>query len=330
MIDFVRLKKQFQEYLDLNYVKSLNDTDEEPYKTKYEARNFLEITLKQFKSDYSSEALVNSEECLKRSYFQDSTDIIHSQYIKHLINLDPICNKLFSISSVCFLVTKLLEFNLAKNLIETEEVEQGEKIIKAILNELEKVKIDENEYNPLIFNFKLCCFNEIIYVWSSRSYYNECLTLLQSIEEMYNIYKYESKKVSNNDQSAYTMPFLPIELITIDPDYSQKRREKSFESLYTHSLFYFAQIYGKLGDKQKSAFYVQLTLQRQMDEHNEESNLKLDEFDEKINASEEKVQFEPLDWATHAAALSQYYLCEEDFPTAKHVSKVFIIFKCIR
>ncbi len=64
------------------------------------------------------------------------------------------------------------------------------------------------------------------------------------------------------------MPFDSVELIGIDMQLTNEERKSSFESIYTHSLFYSAQIYGKLNDKEKSAYFCQLTLQRQLDQHN--------------------------------------------------------------
>lgn len=102
---------------------------------------------------------------------------------------------------------------------------------------------------------------------------------------------------------------------------SRDKRCANFESLYTHSLFYFAQVYGKLDEKEKSANYCQATLQRQMDEHLRRKTTSVEETQSTQNdvpQPQERVVFNPLDWATHAAAISQYYQCEGDFPTARH------------
>lgn len=114
------------------------------------------------------------------------------------------------------------------------------------------------------------------------------------------------------------MPFDLVELFEVE--FAVEEREKrcaSFESLYTHSLFYFAQVYGKLDDKEKSATLIQQTLQRLLD--NREKTDGENKQQQQQNAGyQERVVFNPLDWATHAAALSQYYVCEGDFATARH------------
>jgi len=234
---------------------------------------------------------------------------------------------------------KLFEFNLAKNYMETEEIESSEKILAKLVLQLEELTLNtslEQVYNPLLFNLKLNCFLELIIVWSSRADYKKCIKLLAELDEAYAIYKQYSLRSYLNDEEFQTegftsMPFDLVELIGIDMQLTNEERKTSFESIYTHSLFYSAQIYGKLDDKEKSAYYCQLTLQRQIDEHS--SQLLAKSTDTQTNLSEtsekkslaslnkelqEKISFNPLDWATHAAALSQFYVCKNDFATARH------------
>lgn len=126
-----------------------------------------------------------------------------------------------------------------------------------------------------------------------------------------------------SDENKLPVPFDLVELFEVE--LGQEEREKrcaTFESLYTHSLFYFAQVYGKLDDKQKSATLIQHTLQRLLDNNREKSDNeggeKKQQQQQQNAGYQERVVFNPLDWATHAAALSQYYVCEGDFATARH------------
>ena len=78
-----------------------------------------------------------------------------------------------------------------------------------------------------------------------------------------------------------------------------------------------------MDQKEKSAYYCQMTLQRQIDEHNEkitpENNITSENIQTVFNQQpQEKVTLNPLDLATHAGALSQFYVTEEDFATARH------------
>ena len=81
-----------------------------------------------------------------------------------------------------------------------------------------------------------------------------------------------------------------------DDEEAIKKRSSHFEDAYTHTMYYLAQVYGKLGEKAKSAEYCHTTLQRQLD----------------------CMTYKPLEWALNAATLSQFYIGEENFPLARH------------
>lgn len=85
---------------------------------------------------------------------------------------------------------------------------------------------------------------------------------------------------------------VPIE----NKDQLEHERAKQLESTYTHTLFYFAQVYQQLGKADISAQYVHHTLQRQLDAQD----------------------LDPLDWSLHAATLSQYYMTERNFNMSRH------------
>lgn len=329
------LIENYQEYLNLNYVSSRNDPEEEPYISKYLARAVL---IKQIEAvNALNESEIPNETCLETNEFAKSNEISHLiRTYEHFLNkLDAKCLKKFNKKSKVFLITKLFEFNIGKNYVETEEIESGERIFSKIVQELEALTEGEPEdyYNPILFNLKMSSSLELVFVWSSRGDYKKCHSLLTSIEEMYHIYKNSSiknfiaensDKPAENEQAYTTMPFDPSELIRLSLELTNESRKINIESLYTYSLFYSAQIYGKLDEKVKSAHYCQLTLQRQIDEH-DEGTRKNEEKEQDPKAKKhfeqqplEKIRFDPLDWATHAGALSQYYVCEGDFATARH------------
>jgi hypothetical protein len=323
MIEDVELiSAKFMNYLDLNYNQSKSDPDEEPYKTKYEARKCLETLIEQIPSQLSHLVTKQDDVELELKQLINSYEYFYNR-------IDEPCNKKFQMSSKSFLLRKLLEFNLAKNLIETEEIEQGEKLLSKIVrefNELNETGSSSGQplgLNPLYASLNLSCFNELIFVWSNRADYLHCFQLMEPVDQLYEAFKNESlKNLSLNENSIEMTPFDPIELIQISKELTRSKRRTNFESLYTHSLFYFAQVHGKLDNKDESAYYCYLTLQRQLtdrfeqncDENksNEEENTKF------IEQPQEKVKFNELEWATHAAAISQYYVCENDFATARH------------
>ena len=282
MVDLV--KKKFDEYLHLNYVTSRNDPDEEPFKTKYEARKLIEDLIG--KLDHKLENTSGQD----ASTFVSCSELVHSnRYYEYFCSkIDPSNKVGLDMTAKSYLISKLLKFYLAKNFIETEEIETGEKMIENMIAELVKITSDESVYNPLLFSLKLSCFNELIFVWSHRADYKKSLRLVLQIDLIYEVFTKESRKHFFSDSQEMTMPFKLDELIVMSKDLDQNKRCKAFEALYTHSLFFFAQIYGKLDEKEKSAYYCRLTLQRQLDQFNEKINEKEDESSDYNN---EKVFF---------------------------------------
>jgi hypothetical protein len=344
--ELINLKINFEKYTNLNYVKSKLDPEEEPFKSKYIAREMIKLLIEKIDTNFkSTDGLTDQSTFLK----SDEQKYLLDTYTYFYEKLNSVCIKRYSMSSKSFLASKFLEFYLARNYIETEEVETGEKLLAKIARQLDNLidlKLDSNElinedlnseespyskirtsqidlqvYNPLIYNLKLSCFNELVYVWSARGNYKKCLQLLHVVKEIYEIYQLESNKNYLNETNCdnfITVPYDSNELICFKKDLSLKKRQSNFEALYTHSLFYFAQVYGKLDEKDNSAYYCELTLQRQIDAYNEiieKSNNQTEDLDDQL---EEKVSFNPLEWATHAAAISQYYVTENDFATARH------------
>lgn len=91
-----------------------------------------------------------------------------------------------------------------------------------------------------------------------------------------------------------------------DLDRLEFERAAKLESTYTHTLFYFAQVYQQLGQAAVSAEYCHFTLQRQ------------------LNAPD----LDPLDWSLQAATLSQYYMTERNFTMSRHcLASAEIIFE---
>lgn len=152
-----------------------------------------------------------------------------------------------------------------------------------------------------------------MFVWSNRSDYTKCNSLLTSVDVMHSTFKTaslknyltETNEFDSNDRTFTSMPFDPSEFIRVNLELTNDSRKNNFESLYTYSLFFSAQIYGKLDEKVKSAYYCQLTLQRQIDEHREGVTSPQEPTNENPNEKIvfkqqplEKITFDPLDWAT--------------------------------
>ncbi|XP_019480064.1 PREDICTED: KIF1-binding protein [Hipposideros armiger] len=86
---------------------------------------------------------------------------------------------------------------------------------------------------------------------------------------------------------------------------TEQERSKRFEKVYTHNLYYLAQVYQHLEMFEKAAHYCHSTLKRQL-EHN---------------------AYHPIEWAINAATLSQFYINKLCFMEARHcLSAANVIF----
>ncbi|XP_048465104.1 KIF-binding protein [Rhincodon typus] len=70
---------------------------------------------------------------------------------------------------------------------------------------------------------------------------------------------------------------------------TEQERHKRFEKVYTHTLYYLAQVYKHLDMNEKAAWYCHTTLQRQL----------------------QFTHYNPVEWAINAATLSQYYITKQ-------------------
>ena len=165
------LKSKFFDYIDLNYVKSRDDPDEEPYRTKYVARKLLEALSAQIATPTSSTA---DNEFMKPATNEQNE--LTRQFYAYLAKMN---------TSREFLIAGLFDYYLSRNFIETEEVESGERILTRLVRQLDSFDTSPAgfEYNPLTIGLKLSALNELVYVWSSRGDYKRCLTLFESVEE---------------------------------------------------------------------------------------------------------------------------------------------------
>ncbi|XP_078667027.1 KIF-binding protein-like isoform X2 [Branchiostoma floridae x Branchiostoma belcheri] len=171
--------------------------------------------------------------------------------------------------------------HLGSNFSDTEEVPTGEKYFSRCADLLQGHKLDQRCVNTI-----LTCLNQLGILWVSRSEPEKALEILQEAEELYKVYMH----------NVGQPPLQLHELLSSEPFGSPKSRLAEFEKTHTLTLYYLAQTYPKLGDNEKSAAYCHLTLSRQLQSGN----------------------YQPLDWATNCATLSQYYITRDNFTQGRH------------
>lgn len=148
----------------------------------------------------------------------------------------------------------------------TEEISTAEKYLSESID-----LVDENELNAAVICAYLSALNEIGIIWMNRGETEKSKDCLIKAGNAYNAFKEKQIK-----------PFTIHDILSCS---ECGTGEKVLEKINVLTLFYLAQVYGSLGDAEKSAVYCHSTLLKQ---------LILQEF-------------EPIDWALNAATLSQYF-----------------------
>ncbi|XP_076274326.1 KIF-binding protein-like [Rhynchophorus ferrugineus] len=164
--------------------------------------------------------------------------------------------------------------------IDTEESSSGEK-------HLEKCKelLEPHENLPEVILIVLNMYNQFGILWSLRDP-EKSKSYLEKAETLYNDFKKSG--------------IVPIDIsdlfVSSIETYNEAEAIKNFEKCHTLTLYYLAQIFGKLKEDFKSAIYCHITLQRQL----------------------EMNDYEPIDWALNSATLSQFFMEKCGFKQARH------------
>ena len=185
-------------------------------------------------------------------------------------------------------VTAVLHFRLGINFVETEESPSGEEHFKqcrALIDACE----GNSEHN---FGITQALLNQQGLLYCQRSDFEHGLQTLLEAKSIYQNFSRES------DVYPWTVDdFFRIESYCDELNSNTKKeRIDALEDAFTHTLYFLAQVYGKMGRCFDSAEYCKETLKRQLSRH----------------------KYEALDWSMNAATLSQFYMANSDYLVARH------------
>ena len=184
------------------------------------------------------------------------------------------------------ILTAALDLLLGANYADTEELSTGEEHLSRCVEKLEPYRLD-----PRASNIQHNAFNQLGILWTGRRRPSKALEFLKKAESLYLVYQ---KEVGNAPQIVGEQ--FKVETEQEDPGIRDRKRSENFESTYTHTLYYLAQVYARLEDNKQSAEYCHVTLRRQL----------------------ETMSYSPVDWSMNCATLSQYYITKADFHYARH------------
>ena len=159
-------------------------------------------------------------------------------------------------------------------------VTTGEQYLKDCIELTEPHKLKPAAVIPYIG-----ALNELGIVYANGLKYKEAYEVLMNSEQTFN----EFKATDGVAMSITDVFGTPEEIET-------GKGSDELEKLYTLCTFYMAQVYGHLGELEKSATYCHKTLRRQM----------------------ELKSYEPIDFALNAATLSQYFIGQDMYKEARH------------
>lgn len=181
----------------------------------------------------------------------------------------------------------VLMLKLGVNYYETDEESTGEEYLAKCINILEDNRLDAVACNALQH-----AYNQMGILWAGRRRPERALKFLQNAELLYKDFKKDVGSAPVSIEEFFALK---------DEDGGDEgtvahRRASNFEDAYTHTLYYLAQVYGKLEEIKKSSEYCHVTLCRQL----------------------ETKKYNAIEWSLNAAMLSQYYMTQGDFTLSRH------------
>lgn len=262
--------EKYREARTLSTETSKSDPEDKPYASKYKAREIL----KSLKSKLEDLIEDQSEVVVEKEV---SADEVQLEFLgKQEVRIEDYVTPNYLIA--------VLNYDLGLNFIECEEVSTGEEYLNKCAS-----LIKEYTQTPKYCCLSICVKNQLSILWSNRSSSEKAMEYLLLAEDEYKQIK----------ESGHSAPF-DFDEIWRKPDKQDEnlivKRESNFESIHTLTLYYLAQVYGRLEKPEMSAKYCHVTLARQI----------------------ATKQYEPLDWSLSCATLSQYYVTQDQFSSARY------------
>ncbi|XP_077310408.1 KIF-binding protein [Lithobates pipiens] len=249
---WLRVCETYQRAITASEVESKDDPENEPYRSKYRARELLREV----------RALLGAEEESGERQEDGAQDE--------------------DTQSMLAARRAVIEYRLGVNHTETEEMSAGEEHLVKGTRLLERHRLSHDCVSTYIQ-----AQNNLGILWAERGEIIIGQKYLESAESLYLQYmKKIGKPPVDPDEH-----FKPEE-----QKLTEQERSKRFERVYTHTMYYLAQVYKHLKQDEKSAQYCHTTLQRQL------------EYD----------GYNPVEWAINAATLSQYYLGKQCYMESRH------------
>ncbi|XP_029621282.1 KIF1-binding protein homolog [Salmo trutta] len=234
---------KFNNAQDLSEVESRKDPENDPFRSKYKARELLReiyCSLKNF--DVGENESVN-DEADQRPTEQPVDGGMEEGFGRGHCGDSPAGSRAAKLGAV--------EYYLGVNHVETEELSAGEEHLMNCMTLLEKCSI-----SPENVSLFIQVRNQLGILWAGRDEIEKAQGFLETAEAMYIRYMKEDGQPPMDLTEFF---------VAEEEALPQQERTKRFEMAYTHTLYYLAQVYKNLEQYEKAGGYCHSTLQRQLE-----------------------------------------------------------------
>lgn len=183
-------------------------------------------------------------------------------------------------SSLSIQLISLIYYDLGVISVDTEETSEGEDYFKKCLD-----CIGDCGFQPKYCILYMKALNQLGILWSVRNEFKKACEYLKKAENVYSQYFNEYPS---------TVPIDTVKLFLNNAN--DEQGNIVFEKVYTHTLYYLAQVYKNLEENETSALYCFNTLRRQL----------------------ENKDYDPIEWSLNSATLSQYYFANDNLSASRH------------
>ncbi|KAJ8248266.1 hypothetical protein GJAV_G00240170 [Gymnothorax javanicus] len=220
--------EKFRRAQNLSEIQSQKDPENDPFRSKYKARELLKEIYGDLKSFDTGENDIEDNDQSEGEEKSESAEITGEDNSIGYAGDSPAGLRTARLG--------VIEYYLGVNHVETEELSAGEEHLMNCIKLLDKCRVSQE-------NISVCiqARNQMGILWAGRDETGKAQGFLETAESMYVRYM---KEVGQP----------PMDL----------ERTKRFEMAYTHTLYYLAQVYKNLEQYERAGRYCHSTLQRQL------------------------------------------------------------------
>ncbi|TNN52634.1 KIF1-binding [Liparis tanakae] len=235
---------KFTNAQNLTVVESRNDPENDPFRSKYKARELLReiyCTLKSFEAGEGEEE--SGAESGEQRPPEPAVDGQREDgYDRGLSGDSPAGLRAAKLGAV--------EYYLGVNHVDTEELSAGQEHLMTCMKLLERCGVSSENVSLFIH-----VRNQLGILSAGWDETEAAQGFLETAESIYQRYLKEDGSPPTDMTEYFT---------TEENLLTHQERTKRFELAYTHTMYYLAQVYKNLGETERAATYCHSTLQRQL------------------------------------------------------------------